>query len=342
MDFRSLPTTGTLSFGGHTFSLDQGGDSTLPAFAPLQLPQPLPLFPFPGQGPAGTPAQTTPPNPMSVFDTTPPTPSTSPRRPRILLRSTVEPQHPDTPMDAGTGPGRPASPTGTEASFGGGAPSAPRRGRRRRVRAMPEETPLPPSMVPTEQADNLQDERLVAEGKAEIQRRFQLDVDALTASSCALRRAMSELTKGIRRTEDRRDIAAGKEKRLVGHSSLLNEIALDSLSHTEVRDSLLDASASVIRAVSSLARNRADEDLSLREQWTALQLLHAAAGKLPASAPPMCGVCFDHPVRQAALPCGHVLCPGCMDRMTSGSGRSLGSCWVCRERVMDVCDVFFP
>ena len=223
-------------------------------------------------------------------------------------------------------------------------PAAPRRRYRRRGQHAPDgDRPPTPPVVPLEHAENLQDETLVAEVKASLSSRYQLDVDVAGRSTALVRRAKGDLISDIRLTEGHRSAAEDSEQRLRSIAADLRAALRaeyqDSGTEEEVNECLTLAIGGVTRAANVYTRVSADHSLTLKERWTALQLLQQAAGRGSGTAPPACGVCCVQPIAQVALPCGHVFCRECIEKMTS-IPRS--KCWMCRERVEDITPIFFP
>ena len=246
---------------------------------------------------------------------------------------------------------RSPSPSSTDASGRAAyAPARPAAGGRSRRRRWPREKPASEAgspVVPVEHAENTRDEGLVTRCKADLAHRFGVHVDDAHTLTAGIKRAKGEVMRDIGLAETRRADAESREaalkeqvRALVGATPTVEEG--DDEECREVHDSLIAAADGLSRAITAYRASVQAQDVTLKEQWTLLQLLRHASGGTPPSSAPTCGVCCAQQVTQTALPCGHSLCHGCMDKMADRQRRHGSDCWFCRERVVDVMDVYFP
>lgn len=346
-----------VSFGGHTFSTIH-----LP---PVDLGQRLRQL----EGDAMDFAMSTALSNATRSRTVPHTPSTTPRGRgthrdphrietyRDLIDTFVTPSSRAAPADTVDLTAddrtprllrRTPSPSSTETS--GRLPFAParpapvgrvRRRGQRRERAAQSGSPV----VPVEHADDLKDEGLVTRCKADLDHRFGIDVDDAHRLTAGIKRAKGEVMRDIGLAETRRAEAETREaalkeqvQLLVGRTPSVEEGDDDEC--REVHDSLTAAVDGLSRAITAYRTSVRAQELTLKEQWTLLQLLRHASGGAATSSAPTCGVCCGQQVAQTAVPCGHSLCHGCMDKMADRERSAW--CWFCRTPVADVMDVYFP
>lgn len=348
-----------LSFGGHTFStiyfppvdlgqrlqqlesdaMNSGPDTFLPSMNTVRdtVSRTLPLTPSStprGRGTRHDPLRIETyrdliDNFVTPSSRTGPADSGHLDRPPRLLRRTPSPTSTETSGERPFAPARPA-PVGRV-----------RRRGQRRERAAQSGSPV----VPVEHADDLKDEGLVTRCKADLDHRFGIDVDDAHRLTAGIKRAKGEVMRDIGLAETRRAEAETREAALkeqvhllVGRTPSVEEGDDDEC--REVHDSLTAAVDGLSRAITAYRTSVRAQELTLKEQWTLLQLLRHASGGAATSSAPTCGVCCGQQVAQTAVPCGHSLCRDCMDKMADRERSAW--CWFCRTSVADVMDVYFP
>lgn len=252
------------------------------------------------------------------------------RTPRLLLRRTPSPASTEGTARRPNAPTRP--------------PPVGRVRRRGQRRDKPAEGASP--VVPADQAEALRDEALVTRCKADLDRRFGIDVDEVHRLTAGVKRAKGEVMRDIGLAETRRADAEAREAQLkdqvqvlVGATPTFEEG--DDEECREVHQSMHAAVEGLSRAITAYRSSVRAQELTLNEQWALLQLLRHAAGGGPTNTAPTCGVCCGQQVTRAAVPCGHSLCQGCMTKMADDRNVT-PACWFCRDRIIDVMDVYFP
>lgn len=253
------------------------------------------------------------------------------RAPRLVLQRTVSPMSAE-----GTtrrGPNAPARPAPV---------SRVRRRTQRREKPAASASPV----IPSEHADSMRDEALVTRCKADLDRRFGIDVDEVHRLTAGIKRAKGEVLRDIGLAETRRANAETREAQLKEQVQLLVGATPsceqgDDDECRAVHESLHAAVDGLTGAITAYRSSVRAQELTLKEQWALLQLLRHASGAGITGSAPTCGVCCAQQVARTAVPCGHSLCQGCMAKMADDRSAT-PACWYCRERIVDVMDIYFP